>query len=205
MNIMAIVFCILIFAIPFCIMMILLCGWEVFLVAIVGAAIIVICLIANNKRKQDIENKENEEKIKKQEDDENKIKALIDYAEQHRVFLANKIKSLDKYYTEALSARLSAFATRPTQPTYTEGVVKGSIGDVLSTISNEQKKEEFDKRNQFSNSLYSDGEMPYRNFISLKFEIEAKIKTLPNNGQPYLSDFIRIYDEKWSKLDELDI
>ena len=198
MNIMAIVFCILIFAIPFCIMMILLCGWEVFLVAIVVAAIIAICFIANNKRKQDIE-------IREQENDEKKIQDLIDYAEQHHVFLAKKIKRLDNFFSEAISTRLSAYATRPTQPTYTEGVVKGSIGDVLSTISNAQKKEDFDKNCQLSNSLYSDSEEPYSKFISLKLEIEDKIKTLPNNGQPYLSDFIRIYGKKKSDLDKLDI
>ena len=105
MNIMAIVFCILIFAIPFCIMMILLCGWEVFLVAIVVAAIIAICFIANNKRKQDIE-------IREQENDEKKIQDLIDYAEQHHVFLAKKIKRLDNFFSEAISTRLSAYATR---------------------------------------------------------------------------------------------
>ena len=115
---------------------------------------------------------------------ENKKLPIIEFVKKHT---GRNIESL--YYSMELSHKQAVrhYATYkitpPTAPTYTRGVVSGSLADNVSTIANAQKKADYDRRVDEHSKILGEAYKCKDNFEQKADEIEDIIMEIPEHQE----------------------
>ncbi|MBR5564823.1 MAG: hypothetical protein IKW08_01525 [Roseburia sp.] len=119
-----------------------------FLFFILIIIIVSIFIVANNAHEQEalqkIREEENARAQKKREEFQNKQNEIIEFALKQGVKLELLYSSRDMYLSHAINYAGLYSMMKPSEPTYTRGVVQGSLADNVSTLANAQKKKEYD-------------------------------------------------------------
>ena len=117
---------------------------------------------------------------KKKKDFESMQKSVLEFAKKNGVDLSYTYQERDKYLNRAV--RELSYSAMPTyQPTYTRGIVRGSLADNVSVLANEQKKKEYDKLIESKNKSHSEGISAKWDYDKKAKEIISALKNMPNS------------------------
>ena len=105
---------------------------------------------------------------------------IIEFAKKSGVNLYGVYEERDKYLNKAV--RGLSISSMPTyQPTYTRGVVSGSLGDSISVLTNAQKKKDYEEMVEWKKESRSEGTGAKWKYNTKAKEIIAKLKDIPNS------------------------
>lgn len=113
-------------------------------------------------------------------DPDEKTCEIIEFAKKSGVNLYGVYEERDKYLNKAVHG-LSISSLPTYQPTYTRGVVSGSLGDSISVLANAQKKKDYEEMVEWKKESRSEGTGAKWKYNTKAKEIIAKLKDIPNS------------------------
>lgn len=165
--------------------------------------------IANNQRIEEDKKKrekEEEKRIKEELEKERKIieNKKIDIAcERAKHYGVDNLKQLlverDSLYNTAVRNAVFSQTYRVFAPTYTKGAYKGSIGDVISDISNEKKKAKYEEDKNRKYQYASDARSSEFKLRQKIDEIKRTFEKLPKTNL-VINEMMKIETERMDNM-----
>lgn len=136
---------------------------------------------------------------------ENRKLPIIEFVKKHTgQNIEHLYSSMELSKTQAVRHYATYKLTPPTAPTYTRGVVRGSLADNISTIANAQKKEDYERKLDKHNNLLNAALDCKNEFERKADEIEDIIIGIPKH-QKYLEMHRIICEEYRSSMRQVGL
>lgn len=127
---------------------------------------------------------------------------IIQFAKENGVDLSKLYQKRDESYNNMMKYAGFSALTRPTTPTYSRGVVEGSLADNIATLANAQKKADYENA-MAENMGYARSSSLYRSdYIVTAERIITMLKSIPNSQQ-YVAYEEQEYKARREKMQNL--
>lgn len=145
------------------------------------------------------EKREEERKKKRAEEAEAEKQRIIDLAAEQGVFVKDLFGKMETAFGKAVLA-LTAYSitSGPSAPTYSRGVVRGSLADNVAVLANEVKKQEYEAARANRSNQYTETRKKQNEYYRIRGEIDKELKSMADS-----SEALRLFEKMKISQDEM--